>query len=172
MTDKSAIDVIYQDLHHIQSVLSDLESRFAGLNRFVRYDEQVAQAEKDEVTTSMVRAMTTNTEAVSELVQVIRAERAGDEVPYFGIHKRRRRNEIALRSKHLDYLTHCKQKVTPVCPCGKHKGIQFLDKGKVVEEVCPKSWWITQSRLAYDDGRLEEFTSSTPLSEYLSRFKK
>jgi hypothetical protein len=60
-----------------------------------------------------------------------------------------------------------------ICPCGKHKGIQFRDRDETVLDVmCPVDWWVRQTWLAYEKGTLSRFLKSTPLEKYLVPYIK
>lgn len=68
-----------------------------------------------------------------------------------------------------------KQKIkTEACPCGKHKGIRFLDDDgeTILDEMCPVDWWVRQTWLSFDRGALSDFLGSTPLEEYLRPYRK
>jgi len=40
----------------------------------------------------------------------------------------------------------------------------------IVDHLCPKDWWIKQSRLAFENRVLMKFVNETPLTEYLAAF--
>jgi len=40
----------------------------------------------------------------------------------------------------------------------------------IMDHLCPKEWWIKQSRLAFENHALTRFVDETPLTEYLAAF--
>lgn len=77
---------------------------------------------------------------------------------------------LSERAKYIRKLDSMKKVITEKCSCGEHVGIRFIDEnGTVVEEnMCPLSWWVYKSRLAYLDGTLDEFLDTTPIEKYAS----
>jgi hypothetical protein len=92
---------------------------------------------------------------------------------FFHQEKEARRVEVEKSLEYIRYLTTLKRSSTDRCPCGKHKGLRLSDeKGNVIEEnLCPISWWVKQGRLAFAEGRLEEYNRTNPLSMYLKYFE-
>jgi len=74
------------------------------------------------------------------------------------------------RAKYIRSLDGMKKVVVDKCTCGEHVGIRFIDEsGTIVESnLCPKDWWIYKSRLAYLDGKLEEFLDTTPIEKFIN----
>jgi hypothetical protein len=64
-----------------------------------------------------------------------------------------------------------RKKAAKVCSCGLHHSIVFLDQeGVVVQEMCPKEWWVKTCRLAFEDGVLGEHTKNFPLSRITKEY--
>lgn len=75
---------------------------------------------------------------------------------------------LSERAKYIRSLDEMKKVVVEKCTCGEHVGIRFInDSGEVVEDnMCPLSWWVYKSRLAYLNGTLDEFLDTTPIETY------
>jgi hypothetical protein len=164
----SVVDVLYQDIQHLEEVVHDLSTRLERLYRLTKYDERSAAVGEKQSQNELLQAIKNNTTAVTHLL----TQKDGDGSPEcdnlpYRMEKRRKRDEGRKRLQHIRRLALCKQEITPVCPCGKHKGLKFIENGVVIEERCPYSWWISQQRLAFEDRRLEQFVKSTPVSKYI-----
>lgn len=159
----SAFDVIYQDQQHTSKQLTDLQAQVQRLQKML-YDKPVKEptpvAELLEDNNRMLREFheATSKRPEVDVFLTLRAERES---------KTRR---TLSRYKMLDNLT---QKKTKECPCGEHLGIEFVtEDGERVDHLCPKHWWVMQTWLANEQGKLSAFVKSTPLDWYLGRYKK
>ena len=99
----------------------------------------------------------------------------GGEVDYYGNYHRiiddRRRGKAVKKLDGFYKLLHMKQVIAKeTCPCGKHRGIKFIDNDTVVELMCPLQWWVRRSWMAFEEGKLSQFLSSTPLQTYIKKF--
>ena len=84
-----------------------------------------------------------------------------------GLHRRQVRQHVA----HKIWLSTLAQETTYLCPCGKHMGVKLLDQCRVVEEnLCPVSWWVTLSQVAYEMGRLGQFRKDMPMDKFLCHY--
>lgn len=175
MTNKkpSTTDILYQDIHHLQGALTDANAQIARIQRVMKLDDLENQAFIQDRWNNLVGIIENNTEATTALVRKLEPQ---DGILADDFYRMEKRTKQAQRQKNLRYarkLEVCKKKITPECPCGEHKGIRFLDvDGNTIEERCPKSWWITLSRLAFEDGKLDQFVSSTPLTKYIKAYNK
>lgn len=85
--------------------------------------------------------------------------------------KVREQEDKRKRLKNIEYLSTLKKEVTKKCTCSLHAGINFIDTatGKIIEEnMCPKIWYVHLCWLAFEQKRLKEFISSTPIEKFLS----
>lgn len=168
----TAVDILYQDIQTLERRLADLTSQVQRVQRLVHIDEREAAVADKNSQAELYRAVAKNTDLVAEL---LKRQRAADADPldmrFFHMERQRRSREVRASLERIRHLKQCKQEITPCCPCGQHKGIRFVDNaGNSVAEVCPKSWWISQSRLAFEENRLGQFIKSTPLEKYIKPF--
>lgn len=166
----TSIDVLYQDIIHLEKAVSDLGRQVERVHRVVRIDERESAVAESRSRSELIEAVSSNTDAVHGLLAALHTEQELD--GYYWREKRRRTTEAGKRTEHVRSLAKAKKKVGGVCSCGKHKGIQFLDReGNILEERCPVSWWVSLSRLAYEDEKLDAFLKSTPLEKYIRLYK-
>jgi hypothetical protein len=174
-TQPTALDVIYQDLQHAEQRIASLAEQVQRLQRLVKYDERAAAVGEKESQEELLCAVARNTELVAQLLAKNRAcSELDDPDNMFVFHQVRARctKSAQKRLEHIRILSGCRQEITPVCKCGQHRGIRFLNsEGKAIDEMCPQAWWIAQSRLAFEDGRLSQFAKSTPLDKYIRAYK-
>jgi hypothetical protein len=164
--------VFFQDIQKLEEQVDDLGKQMQRVYRVTKIDEVEAKNEEVKISNRLVKAVKNNTEAVSMLVREIGGEEDDISHSFFYARKYRERLEARKRLQHIRDLSECQQVITEKCPCGNHKGIQFLGSdGKVVDELCPVSWWVMQSRLAFEEKHLGAFTASTPLDKYIRLFK-
>ncbi len=172
---RTAIELIYQDLARIDQRLADL----AGLLREISVP---AKPTGEAATARQLANLAAANKAVLVLAQRADAllkkqpEGTAQEVDhsfYYG-QREKKKKEIEKHLAYLRFLSSLKQVKTTHCrvETHQHQGISFIDaEGQVVEEnVCPQSWWVSLSHLAYVDGTLKDFSDATPLSVYLGQF--
>lgn len=171
-TVKNAVDVIIQDINHIEKTQTNLASQITRIQRMMKLDEKEVATQRQRSETMLLQAVENNTMLVTALLErMLGTEDDPLGMSYYHERKRQEQRESQKRLDTIRSLSQLRQKKTGTCPCGQHKGIQFLDESdNVVEERCPKSWWISLSRLALEEGRLGTFTKTTPIDKYLSRY--
>jgi hypothetical protein len=166
------IDVLYQDIQHLERLVGDINNQLTRVNRLIRYDERTAAVEDKQSQTELMQAIRDNTNVVHQMLKKADEDDEAQRPDLF--FRVQRMTDAKARWKRLDrikMLTHCKQEITPECPCGEHKGLRFRDKeGNVVAELCPRAWWVSQSRLAFEEKHLSQFVASTPLDKYIKPF--
>lgn len=156
------IDVLNQDVQHLQKVISDQNTQIAKLQRqFYNQDEEAPQETTSEQLDRNAVALEKFIEATSnrkepDVFLTLRREKES----------RSRRNLL----KYKGYGSY-KQKKTPVCPCGEHQGIEFLKDGERIDHLCPRHWWVLQTWVAMDEKKIRVFVDSTPLGWYLDKYK-
>jgi len=174
--DKTAVDMLYQDFNKMARRLGDMDSNLQRLNRVAKLDAFDKAQDTQALTMHAVQTMAANTRATTELAGVINeallpevmVDKAGNEVSRY--HRLQRMRQTQHGVAYNRRLAACKQTITPVCSCGKHHGIQFIENDVVIDELCPQHWWLKLSRLAYEDHRLGAFMKEKPLSAYLQIF--
>lgn len=169
----TAVDVLYQDIIHLEKTTADLGAQVVRLQRLINVDKVEAAIGEQQSRAELVRAINNQTSIVSELLkketEVDVEERL---LQGYRADKMVRAGDVVQRTGYIRFLERCEQIVTDRCPCGHHKGIGFLNKdGVFIEERCPKAWWISLSRIAHEDGNLSSFVESTPLTDFLRLYK-
>lgn len=168
------IDILFQDTEQIKRAVTDLQAQVMRVWKLTRMDERAVAMEKDENATNLLRLVADNTALVAETLKELRANRVLESDDSFYKWRKGIEHSQAERNIRRDrMLEGCTQVVVDKCPCGNHKGIQFINqKNEVVEELCPASWWLTQTKLAYKDGNLSAFIKSTPRDTYLKQYER
>ena len=172
-TDKdNIINIVYQDLNHLEKVVSNMNSHLMRIHRTVKLDEKEEITQNRRSETMLFQAIENNTEITTEYLRRLEEQKENPlGMEYYYAQQRDRSKEVVNNTKRIDYLRELRQKITPVCPCGKHKGIQFIDSdNNIVEERCPRSWWVSLSRQAFIEGRLGEFQVTTPYGKYVNKY--
>jgi hypothetical protein len=113
------------------------------------------------------------TDALVSLTETIGQTRRDNEVNLVAINRVVHQREKNLRLAKLRQMREkCEQEMVDICPCGKHKGIRFIDENKNNLGVyCPHMWWVSLSHLAFEEGRLSTFLTSTPLDKYIKGYR-
>ncbi len=171
-----AIQIIHDELTDIRSKIADNAVQTERLQRIAQVDLKemnVGKLQSEQALLRAVRGLTeaVNAQVVSHLSPQERCDLEGNAL--YQANKASRQAEVRRNVAHIAYLSTLRQETTFVCPCGRHTGIKFVDdKGTVVvENMCPKEWWIKQSRLAYSKGQLSQFLKDFEYSDYLSSYK-
>lgn len=168
---------IFQEMTLNRASISDTASQVQRIQRFMKLDEREWRDDKQRSEVRLLQAVSTLTDAVTALSG---AKEYQQEYAVNSISAQCFRNEKVNRSRrasqHVDEtkgLYKCRQELTPTCPCGEHRGLKFTDNtGQVVvDNMCPKVWWIKQSHVAFMSGRLTTFVNSMPISVYLKPYK-
>jgi hypothetical protein len=172
MSKATAVDVLYQDIIQIEKTVSGLSAQVVRLQRLVNIDKAEAAVGEQRSRTELVTAINNQTDLLTDLLKRETQMSVEDRlVQGYLLDKMDRAASVQKGIAYLRYLERCKQTVTDRCPCGQHKGIRFLDKdGNIIEERCPKSWWVSLSRIAYEDGNLSGFVESTPMETFLKLY--
>jgi hypothetical protein len=168
--DLTVVDVLYQDIQHLEKTVAELTAQINRFHRVVKVDEREAAVAEKVSQTELVRAVQHNSVVVSSLLNRMAPDENSLWEDAQRVLARKQDTEKWRRLQHIEYLRRCRQEVTPQCACGKHKGIRFLDADVVVDELCPVAWWVKQSRLAFEKGILQQFQQSTPMETYLLSF--
>ena len=157
------IDVLNQDVQHNQKVISDLNSQVARMQR-----QLYNQPDKDpEPVADLLEA---NAVALEKFVKIT-SERK--EVDHFAVLKQRQISQTNRNLRKYKGLGSYKQKKTPMCPCGEHQGIEFINNdGDRIDHLCPRHWWVMQTWVAMAEKKIGAFVDSTPLIWYLEKYKK
>lgn len=184
----AAFNTVFQDIASLGLKISVVAEQVTKLSRFNKVDELGGAAEESRVRIELLKAMADSTQAVNSLTRSnarVGAELQPDNT-IFREQKYRRRLESHSNLRYIKILADSPQTKIQECPCGNHQGVRFLEHidslnidGKtvevdhfvVVEELCPKDWWIKQTRIAFEGGYLSKFTKSTPLGLYLEGYK-
>lgn len=167
-------DIVFRDIQQMQRAISDMQSQMMRIWKTTRMDERAVAIEKQENENHLLTLVADNTKVVAELLHEMRSNRLLEsDAGFYAWRKGAERAQYERNARRDEMLEGCSQVVVDTCSCGKHKGIRFVDKNeKVVEELCPLNWWVTQSKLAYRAGTLGSFVSSTPLDKYLKQYAK
>lgn len=170
------VDVIYQDLQHLASLVSGLTAQVERIQKVVRIDKQEAETAERKGVGELMQAVAENTNITRAFISEMRKKEREEENDYAQRGRVARRRELEKRNaalRQVRLMKSCKQELTKRCPCGQHRGILFstIDGIIIEENMCPKVWWISQSRLAFEEGTLRAFSESTPMSLYLSAYK-
>lgn len=169
--------VMQQELLTMQRQNAALATQVQRLQRSINLDEREFAVGQQQSNREVIVTMGKMTEAVGRLIEQKEKENTREEENVFSLGRSKRAHEVENNLEHIRRLSYCRQTVVPECDCTEHahKGLRFVDMltGQVLEEnMCPKTWWIKQSRLAFKNGNLQEFTESTDLRAYLSMYKK
>jgi hypothetical protein len=172
-TNNDGFEILYQEQQHLEGQYSSLATQVQKLLKIVRYDEKEARVAEQKSSAELLQAVAANTELVSVVLQRMEEQQKDPLISnFYPIEKERRTKEVKENLKYVHFLSTLQQETTPVCSCGKHHGIRFIDsEGNVVTECCPVEWWVSQSRLAYEDGNLSGFITSTPLDKYIAPYR-
>jgi hypothetical protein len=85
--------------------------------------------------------------------------------------RRKQIGEVARELAETTRLIRADKETTPVCPCGEHHGIRFVENGEVlVDSMCPMDWWHKQSNHAYYNGYLGDFMRDNPYKLSLKKY--
>lgn len=166
-------DVLYGEMQHVQRIVTDLSAQVGKIHRHVNIDQREYDLARGKSEKALLEAVNNNTEIINELLLERRTQDMVEHQAYeYQVQREQFDREASKRRRHLRYLMECEQKVTKVCPCGAHKGIAFLDDhGDTIEEWCPRSWWVSRSRIAFEDKTLSKFVKAMPLDKYLAAYK-
>lgn len=145
----------------MQKVISDQNSQISKLQRLY-YDPP--ETEPEPVSEQLER----NAVALEKFVEATSNRKAPD---VFLALRRIKESKARRRLQRYKGYGSYKQKKTPVCPCGKHMGIEFLKDNERIDHLCPKHWWVIQTWVAMDDKKIGAFVDSTPLDWYLGKYK-
>lgn len=178
------LDILAQDITSLEIKLADVNKQITRMNRLIRVDEREAAVGEQQSRTELINAVSTNTRAVNSLVTKL-AEDGDKDFDYYQYLRNKQRVAKAARIAETRKLRQMEQEIVDTCPEGHedHKGLAFLrvkksdfddtpDEKEVVVTLCPRVWWFRQSAVSFEDGRLTQFTGSTPLSKYMRTFRK
>ena len=159
------LDVLKQDIEYLTRQLTNLDIQVARLNRLAKgkMPEPTPQEK------ALIQAIEVNTDSLDLLISQLGRERRDGS--YFQRERVRRVMHTGQTLKYYQGLAALKQQKTDLCPCGEHRGIEFINKeGGRVDHLCPKHWWLMQTWMSKEDGTLVAFLNSTPLKFYLSMY--
>jgi hypothetical protein len=170
---QAAIEDLHRSIHHQNGQIADLNLQVERTQRGMQLDlkeQKFGNLKKTEAILLTVEALAGE---VSALVDTLKDQQLQDDHGYY--HRRRflGRQETQKNSRYNRLLAGLKQRIIKEpCPCGKHKTIQFVDPhGAVVDQMCPRAWWIKMSRNAFEQKNLQAFVKATPMTKYLRRFE-
>jgi hypothetical protein len=170
---QAAIEDLHRSIHHQNGQIADLNLQVERTQRGMQLDlkeQKFGNLKKTEAILLTVEALAGE---VSALVGTLKDQQLQDDHGYY--HRRRflGRQETQKNSRYNRLLAGLKQRIIKEpCPCGKHKTIQFVDPhGAVVDQMCPRAWWIKMSRNAFEQKNLQAFVKATPMTKYLRRFE-
>ena len=180
---EEALKAIWQELTDIRRQQDASSSQVQRLQRYANLDEKefaVGQLQSERAILNTVSELARAVSALTmqQVPEEIKVREAGEAV--WKSHKIHRQKEVHRSANHLRYMVHCKQEPTMMCPCGEHAGIRFTDEHSknpdgsmriVAENVCPRDWYVSLSRLAFEEGNLSEFLKQNKLGDYLARYK-
>lgn len=179
--DKSKIDqgfqVIHQELLTLQRTQAATAAQVERIQRSVRLDEKEFAVGQQQSNRELINTVGQLARSVNALVRQQRSEQERDEEDgrkIRGMNFDLRQREINRNIARIRYLSTCRQVTVPRCTCGKHKGISFVDDNTgetVVANMCPQAWWVSRSRLAFEDGKLPEFNKKYDLKKFLSMYQ-
>jgi hypothetical protein len=167
---------VYQDITDVRRKLAAQGEQVQRIQRTVRLDEKEFAVGNLQSQRSVLMEVSGLAHAVSALVGQNSdpvAEAEAQSTSYYHQTKAMRQAEVRHNLNEIRLLARCKiVKLDVPCPCGKHHGLCFTDsKGAIIEDnMCPKTWWIKQSRLAFENHSLGQFVNSTPMSAYLEAY--
>ena len=153
--------MITQDIDHLTKVVTDQNIQIANLKRKF-YEEP--EPEPEPVSEQLER----NAEALEKFIKATSDRKPPD--VFLALRRMKESNTRRKIQRYKGYGSY-KQQKTPVCPCGKHMGIEFLNDGTHIDHLCPKHWWVIQTWVALDDKKIGAFVDSTPLAWYLGNYK-
>jgi hypothetical protein len=176
MSSNDTVNSLYQDMMQTEKTVASLERQVQRLQKAIRIDELEFAVDKQKTQNQLMEAVAVNTELTSEVLSLLVDRETDAMYSTLDNYRTLRLHGASAHRKrltHIKALTSCKQKVVPECPCGKHKGIMFLDNnGEEIETRCPESWWLSLSRIAFEEHRLSSFVETTPRNEYLQLYTK
>lgn len=174
-TTGQAIQDIYSYLQDVDRRTAALAGQVQRIHRTVKLDEKEFAVGQQQSQREILLGVSALTETVHALARATNIEGAveSDSQALYWEHKERRSREVRKNIEHIRTLASCTVKVSGrTCPCGEHHGLSFVKNGVVVEgNLCPKTWWIKQSRLALEEGKLGEFVKSVPFEQYNLAYK-
>lgn len=168
------INIVYQDLADYNKKLANIQSQITRIQRVIKIDEKEEVTQKRRSEVMLLNAIESNTEVVNRLVTKLDGSEDDPlDMSYYKTRRKEEQKKLEDGLERIRFLSRCRQKTTEVCSCGEHHGIQFLDdEGNVIEERCPRSWWISMYRLAFSEGRGKEFTNHTPSDKYIGKYTR
>lgn len=176
--EKAMLDALLKDILSMQAQISSMQSQLEKVYRLfdpTGKEQQIAELRERD---AIMYAMGEQTKALKEVVVSLNREHIGQVEQ--NIAQERKRFYMKSNNKNLEYLKYINELPKTItrkkntCTCGKHKGLNFKEKdGSIVlANVCPVSWWVSSSRLAYNRGEEEysKFLRETPLEKFLEAF--
>ena len=172
---------VHQELLELKRAQADLAAQVQRVQKAVNIDQMEFRIQGQQRDIQLKNAVASPTMAVNAMTR----QRATDPLDQLRLEGQqyfhaRRASEQADFQKRLAYqrrLSKCRLiKRADKCPCGEHYGLQFVEtdtkgnQGILEDNMCPKRWWIIQSRLAFENGE-RNFGESLPLALYLSAYK-
>lgn len=170
MPKTSSVDVLSQDIIHLERVVNDLSNQLNKMQKQAFFDTADADNYMKESFGELLNVVSANTQATSQLIGKHKKSEAEEAQEFYRVRKRIDSSSKTEYTKRLVYLTTLKQKVSGVCQCGKHKAIHFMDGAETVETMCPVNWWVAQSYMAFVEKRLAQFNQSTPMTKYVQPY--
>ena len=172
MTKANNVTALVQDISHLEKTVADLAVQVQRMQKLVRVDEREAAVAEKQSQTELLRVVAKNTDVANELLQELQQPTDQQGNIFFYAQRERRHRMAKQHLQQIHKLAASKQELTPQCPCGQHKGIRFFDEqGQMIMDLCPLVWWISQSHLAYTEGKLGQFVGGTPLEIYMRPYK-
>jgi hypothetical protein len=178
-TTQQAFKDVYDELTRLSATNADLSLQVQRIQRSIKIDEREKEAGQEQSARELTQAVTRLTVAVNQMLIEQRTAETGearfnaDGVTLHRLNVDRQSRDARKRLNYIRQLADLRQVDTPKCPCGNHSGIRFVNKqGDIIEDnMCPKEWWIKQSRLAFENGKLDDFVSLIPMKDYLFAYK-
>lgn len=130
----SSIDILSQDIAHIGHQLKDTQEQIERIRRLIKFDEREAAVGESKDRSKLLDVVAQNTAAVTKLTRLmIEQSASGDPgTELFYSFRAARDQEVSKNMRHIQRLTRCTQRTVSRCPCGKHKGIVFLEETSAI----------------------------------------
>ncbi len=167
---QTSVDALYDDIQRMEPRITDLQNQVARIFRLHHIDEREAAVGEKQSRTEVMESMAGLTRAVQVLSEA-QTPQADLDAAFYEKSKAIRHRQVRASVARKIWLSTLAQETTYLCPCGRHMGVKLLDQGMVVEEnLCPITWWVTLSHVAFEKGVLKCFLKDMPMDKFVSKF--
>jgi hypothetical protein len=171
-----AIQVLHDEIWDLRSKMAAQAEQVQRIQRTSRVDEKEFNIGKMQSERRVLDAVSALTRVVGTMTyQQVDAQTRCDQqgAAVWQSNKEARQREVRHNINHIRYLMSQERQPTYLCPCGQHFGMRFVDSlgTVIVDNMCPKDWWISMSRLAFDEGKLSQFNAECKYDDFLAVYK-